>query len=201
MKLLASHGAEVACKDKKSYTPLHAAASSGMISVVKYLLDLGVDVSSAYMAVVLVALMLLDLRRYCITICNCPGWKWQHSSQKTESSSCLYWWGKLCRLECPDQRAQRVRQHAPPRGLLQRAGRGGERAHRVRSQREPSERERLRTATLYCRFAPRGPVPGAPRVQRGRRQHQGQEKCRLPLHAAGLTTLITSHKTPCFNCA
>ncbi|KAK7944761.1 hypothetical protein WMY93_000489 [Mugilogobius chulae] len=35
--------AEVACKDKKSYTPLHAAASSGMISVVKYLLDLGVD--------------------------------------------------------------------------------------------------------------------------------------------------------------
>uniref|UniRef100_A0A8C9WXT8 Ankyrin repeat domain 28 n=1 Tax=Sander lucioperca TaxID=283035 RepID=A0A8C9WXT8_SANLU len=42
--LLASHGAEVACKDKKSYTPLHAAASSGMISIVKYLLDLGVDV-------------------------------------------------------------------------------------------------------------------------------------------------------------
>lgn len=44
MKLLVSHGAEVTCKDKKSYTPLHAAASSGMISVVKYLLDLGVDV-------------------------------------------------------------------------------------------------------------------------------------------------------------
>lgn len=48
VKLLASHGAEVACKDKKFYTPLHAAASSGMISVVKYLLDLGVDVSSAH---------------------------------------------------------------------------------------------------------------------------------------------------------
>lgn len=46
MKLLVAHGAEVTCKDKKSYTPLHAAASSGMISVVKYLLDLGVDVSS-----------------------------------------------------------------------------------------------------------------------------------------------------------
>uniref|UniRef100_A0A8C2X8N2 Ankyrin repeat domain 28 n=1 Tax=Cyclopterus lumpus TaxID=8103 RepID=A0A8C2X8N2_CYCLU len=45
VKLLASHGAEVACKDKKSYTPLHAAASSGMISVVKYLLDLGVDIN------------------------------------------------------------------------------------------------------------------------------------------------------------
>lgn len=44
MKLLVAHGAEVTCKDKKSYTPLHAAASSGMISVVKYLLDLGVDV-------------------------------------------------------------------------------------------------------------------------------------------------------------
>lgn len=50
VKLLASHGAEVACKDKKFYTPLHAAASSGMISVVKYLLDLGVDVSSTHTA-------------------------------------------------------------------------------------------------------------------------------------------------------
>lgn len=75
VKLLASHGAEVACKDKKSYTPLHAAASSGMISVVKYLLDLGVDVSSTYSVIVLIALMLLDLRRYCITIWNCPGFK------------------------------------------------------------------------------------------------------------------------------
>lgn len=45
VKLLVTHGAEVMCRDKKSYTPLHAAASSGMISVVKYLLDLGVDVS------------------------------------------------------------------------------------------------------------------------------------------------------------
>ena len=53
VKLLASHGAEVACKDKKSYTPLHAAASSGMISVVKYLLDLGVDVSSTHMLAVI----------------------------------------------------------------------------------------------------------------------------------------------------
>ncbi|KAK6291225.1 hypothetical protein J4Q44_G00383790 [Coregonus suidteri] len=43
VKLLASHGSEVSCKDKKAYTPLHSAASSGMISVVKYLLDLGVD--------------------------------------------------------------------------------------------------------------------------------------------------------------
>ncbi len=45
MKFLVSHGAEVCCKDKKSYSPLHAAASSGMINVVKYLLNLGVDVS------------------------------------------------------------------------------------------------------------------------------------------------------------
>lgn len=49
VKLLVSHGAEVTCKDKKAYTPLHAAASSGMISVVKYLLDLGVDVSLVMM--------------------------------------------------------------------------------------------------------------------------------------------------------
>lgn len=50
VKLLVSHGAEVTCKDKKAYTPLHAAASSGMINVVKYLLDLGVDVSFMIMA-------------------------------------------------------------------------------------------------------------------------------------------------------
>lgn len=90
VKLLASHGAEVACKDKKSYTPLHAAASSGMISVVKYLLDLGVDVSSTYSVIVLIALMLLDLRRYYITICNCPGLKLRLSNPKTHSSSCLF---------------------------------------------------------------------------------------------------------------
>lgn len=47
VRLLVSHGAEVVCKDKKGYTPLHAAASSGMIGVVKYLLDLGVEVHLA----------------------------------------------------------------------------------------------------------------------------------------------------------
>lgn len=61
VKLLASHGAEVACKDKKSYTPLHAAASSGMISVVKYLLDLGVDVSFTHNRTVLRLNTLPDL--------------------------------------------------------------------------------------------------------------------------------------------
>lgn len=61
VKLLASHGAEVACKDKKSYTPLHAAASSGMISVVKYLLDLGVDVSSTHNLILLNLNTLLEL--------------------------------------------------------------------------------------------------------------------------------------------
>lgn len=75
VKLLASHGAEVACKDKKSYTPLHAAASSGMISVVKYLLDLGVDVSSTYSVIALMVLTLLDLRRFYVTVCNYPGLK------------------------------------------------------------------------------------------------------------------------------
>lgn len=37
-------GAEVNCKDKRAYTPLHAAASSGMSSTVHYLLGLGVQV-------------------------------------------------------------------------------------------------------------------------------------------------------------
>lgn len=45
MALLINHGAEVTCKDKKGYTPLHAAASNGQINVVKHLLNLGVEVS------------------------------------------------------------------------------------------------------------------------------------------------------------
>lgn len=46
VKLLVASGAEVDCKDKKAYTPLHAAASSGMSSTVHYLLSLGVHVST-----------------------------------------------------------------------------------------------------------------------------------------------------------
>ncbi|KAL0626525.1 Serine/threonine-protein phosphatase 6 regulatory ankyrin repeat subunit B [Plecturocebus cupreus] len=42
--LLINHGAEVTCKDKKGYTPLHAAASNGQINVVKHLLNLGVEI-------------------------------------------------------------------------------------------------------------------------------------------------------------
>lgn len=45
VKLLMASGADVDCKDKKAYTPLHAAASSGMSSTVHYLLGLGVNVS------------------------------------------------------------------------------------------------------------------------------------------------------------
>lgn len=44
VKLLVSHGADVMCKDKRGYTPLHAAATSGQSDVVKYLLKLGVEV-------------------------------------------------------------------------------------------------------------------------------------------------------------
>lgn len=47
VKLLVASGAEVDCKDKKAYTPLHAAASSGMSSTVHYLLGLGVQVGEA----------------------------------------------------------------------------------------------------------------------------------------------------------
>uniref|UniRef100_A0A667YM70 Uncharacterized protein n=1 Tax=Myripristis murdjan TaxID=586833 RepID=A0A667YM70_9TELE len=45
VKLLVDSGAEVDCKDKKAYTPLHAAASSGMSSTVHYLLGLGVQIN------------------------------------------------------------------------------------------------------------------------------------------------------------
>ena len=46
VKFLVDSGAEIDCKDKKAYTPLHAAASSGMSSTVQYLLSLGVHVST-----------------------------------------------------------------------------------------------------------------------------------------------------------
>uniref|UniRef100_A0A665UFP3 Serine/threonine-protein phosphatase 6 regulatory ankyrin repeat subunit C-like n=1 Tax=Echeneis naucrates TaxID=173247 RepID=A0A665UFP3_ECHNA len=41
MKLLVSHSADVTCKDKRGYTPLHAAAASGHLDAVQYLLRLG----------------------------------------------------------------------------------------------------------------------------------------------------------------
>lgn len=44
MKLLVSRGADVMCKDKCGYTPLHAAAANGQFDVVKYLLRLGMEV-------------------------------------------------------------------------------------------------------------------------------------------------------------
>ncbi|CAB1336564.1 unnamed protein product [Coregonus sp. 'balchen'] len=45
VKLLVSRSANKGCKDKQGYTPLHAAAASGHIDIVKYLLRLGAEVS------------------------------------------------------------------------------------------------------------------------------------------------------------
>lgn len=182
VKLLASHGAEVACKDKKSYTPLHAAASSGMISVVKYLLDLGVDVSSTHSCTVIT----LQTQRDLFLL------PWKKRNRATPQQHILMgflyvldlksletvlvivhnrYMTTCCSSRCSDQWAQRVRQHTPPCGLLQWAGRGGERAHRLRGQRQPGEREGLRTSSFYRRLSPRGALSGASSVQRGRRQH------------------------------
>lgn len=44
MKLLVSRSADKSCKDKQGYTPLHAAAASGHIEIVKYLLRMGAEV-------------------------------------------------------------------------------------------------------------------------------------------------------------
>lgn len=45
VKLLVSRSADKSCKDKQGYTPLHAAAASGHIEIVKYLLRMGSEVS------------------------------------------------------------------------------------------------------------------------------------------------------------
>jgi len=46
VKLLVSQGSDKSCKDKRGYTPLHAAAASGHVDVVKYLLRNGAEVST-----------------------------------------------------------------------------------------------------------------------------------------------------------
>ncbi|KAF3843613.1 hypothetical protein F7725_002462 [Dissostichus mawsoni] len=45
--LLVSQGAEISCKDKRGYTPLHTSASSGQIAVVKHLLNLSVEIDES----------------------------------------------------------------------------------------------------------------------------------------------------------
>lgn len=44
VKLLVSRSADKSCKDKQGYTPLHAAAASGHLEIVKYLLRMGTEV-------------------------------------------------------------------------------------------------------------------------------------------------------------
>uniref|UniRef100_A0A8C1FHI1 Ankyrin repeat domain 52a n=1 Tax=Cyprinus carpio carpio TaxID=630221 RepID=A0A8C1FHI1_CYPCA len=44
VKLLVSQGSDKICKDKRGYTPLHAAAASGHVDVVKYLLRNGAEI-------------------------------------------------------------------------------------------------------------------------------------------------------------
>lgn len=48
VKLLVSQGSDKSCKDKRGYTPLHAAAASGHVDVVKYLLRNGAEVSKMF---------------------------------------------------------------------------------------------------------------------------------------------------------
>lgn len=48
VKLLVSRSADKSCKDKQGYTPLHAAAASGHIEIVKYLLRMGAEVSDCF---------------------------------------------------------------------------------------------------------------------------------------------------------
>uniref|UniRef100_A0A665SW84 Uncharacterized protein n=1 Tax=Echeneis naucrates TaxID=173247 RepID=A0A665SW84_ECHNA len=48
VKLLVSRSADKSCKDKQGYTPLHAAAASGHIEIVKYLLRMGIDEPNSF---------------------------------------------------------------------------------------------------------------------------------------------------------
>lgn len=50
VKLLVSRSADKSCKDKQGYTPLHAAAASGHIEIVKYLLRMGAEVRKSHSA-------------------------------------------------------------------------------------------------------------------------------------------------------
>lgn len=44
--MLVSQGSDKSCKDKRGYTPLHAAAAGGHVDVAKYLLRNGAEVST-----------------------------------------------------------------------------------------------------------------------------------------------------------
>lgn len=48
VKLLLSRSNDKSCKDKLGYTPLHAAAASGHIEIVKYLLRMGAEVKAYF---------------------------------------------------------------------------------------------------------------------------------------------------------
>lgn len=61
VKLLVSQGSDKSCKDKRGYTPLHAAAASGHVDVVKYLLRNGAEVSVSLMLSFFTFLLFLDL--------------------------------------------------------------------------------------------------------------------------------------------
>lgn len=103
VKLLVSRSADKSCKDKQGYTPLHAAAASGHIEIVKYLLRMGSEVS----------------------LCHCHGpssiwnslWPFQVHLVLCDVASVVAslsdWW------------AQRVWKHSPPCGVLHGAGGGG----------------------------------------------------------------------------
>lgn len=46
--MLVSRSADKSCKDKQGYTPLHAAAASGHLEIVKYLLRMGAEVNVGF---------------------------------------------------------------------------------------------------------------------------------------------------------
>lgn len=136
VKLLVSRSADKSCKDKQGYTPLHAAAASGHIEIVKYLLRMGAEVSGS-------ASTFKRITWSCIT-------EWERVTSRLLSSTISLSWMihsfegvqhpsshrlifyHFCVL-LSDWWAQWIWKHSSPCGLLHGAGGGGYRAGQPRS--------------------------------------------------------------------
>ena len=157
VKLLLSHSADVMSKDKRGYTPLHAAAASGQLDVVKYLMRLVVEVKCLIAAMDYI---------FCRS-CEVQPWpdviNFLHISW--EELLCLPsdWW------------TQRFWEHGSPHGLLHRAGQCGHWAGELWGKHQSGQPPRQHAAASGCRLLQRGAVSRAAHQQWCWCQRAGKE--------------------------